>query len=116
LQAHIVHELSLMTSILETALEEAGKAGSGRIKAISLQIGEKAGVVRDAMEFAFDVAVKGTLAEGAKLLIDMVPFKGECLSCGYQFTGDDALICSRCGGFGKITSGQELNIQYIEVE
>lgn len=111
-----MHELSIMLSVLETALAEARKAGAQKIKTISLQVGEKSGVVLEALEFAFDVATKDSLAEGAILTIDRVPFRGECLSCGFQFASDDYLICSRCEGFGKIISGQELNIQYIEVE
>jgi len=105
-----------MMNILEIAQEEAKRAGAKRIASISLQIGQKSGVVVDALEFAFDVVSKGSSAENAKLLIESIPLRGECLTCGYQFDSDTFLLCSRCGGYAKIIAGQELNIQSIEVE
>lgn len=111
-----MHELSIMTSILDIVLEEANQASAKKVLSISLQIGAKSGVVIDALEFAFDVATKNTIAEGAKLDIEVVPLKGECASCGHQFTSEDFLVCEKCGGLGKILSGQELKIQSIEVE
>ncbi len=111
-----MHEVSIMMSILDTALEEAKKANAVKITNINLLIGAKSGVVVDSLEFAFEMVTRDTIAEQAKLDIELVPFRGECLSCGEQFESEDFLICNKCGSFGKLISGQELNIQSIEVE
>ncbi len=110
-----MHEVSIMMSILDTALEEANKVNAKKITTIHLLIGAKSGVVVDSLEFAFEIVTKETIAENAKLYIEQVPLRGECLSCGEQFESEDFLVCNQCGNFGKMISGQELNIQSIEV-
>ncbi len=111
-----MHEVSIMMSIMDIAFKTAKEESATRINKISLQIGEKAGVVVDSLEFAFEMVTKNTIAEKASLEIETVPLKGECLVCGLQFVGSDFLICTQCGNFAKAISGQELNIQSIEVE
>ncbi len=110
-----MHEVSIMMSILDTALEEAQKANAEKILNIRLLIGAKSGVVVDSLEFAFEMVTRDTIAEQAKLNIELIPFMGECTSCGRQFESEDFLVCDKCGGFAKLISGQELNIQSIEV-
>lgn len=111
-----MHEVSIMTGILEICLEEAAKHKALQISKIRLEIGEKAGVVIDSLEFAFDVVTKNTIAENAVLEIDSIPFQGECIECGKQFKATDGFLeCPHCHNVGKIISGQELNIINIEV-
>lgn len=111
-----MHEVSIMMSLLEIVLEQAHKAEAKKVVAVNLEIGAKSGVVADSLTFAFEMVVKNSIVENAKLTIDLIPFRGECLSCGHQFECDDFLICDQCGNFGKILSGRELRIQSIEVE
>ncbi|MCP4751300.1 MAG: hydrogenase maturation nickel metallochaperone HypA [Proteobacteria bacterium] len=111
-----MHEVSIAMSILDIALEEARKAEAKKISGIRLQIGAKSGVVVDSLEFAFEMVTKNTPAEDARLDIERIPFRGECVACGHLFECDDFLICDRCGHFGKIVSGRELEIKSIEVE
>jgi hydrogenase nickel incorporation protein HypA/HybF len=111
-----MHELSIMTSIMDIVLEEASKVEATVVERIALDIGKRSGVVIDALEFAFEIATKGSIAQKAVLVINSIPFKGECLSCGNQFISEDFLICDKCGAFGKIISGQELQIRSIEVK
>lgn len=111
-----MHEVSLMMSILDLALEEAGRNNAEKILRISLEVGEKAGVVLDALEFAFETVTRGTIAEGAALAIESIPYRGECVSCGQQFDCNEFIVCNKCGNFGKIISGQELRITSIEVD
>lgn len=111
-----MHEVSLMMSILDLVLEEASRENAKTIRNISLEVGEKSGVVVEALEFAFDTVIRGTIAEGARMTIHLIPYRGECLVCGYQFDCDDFIVCSKCGNFGKIVSGQELRVKSIEVD
>lgn len=111
-----MHEVSIMMSIMDMALQTAKEENAKKIKKISLRIGAKSGVIVDSLEFAFEMVTKGTIAEDATLAIESIPLKGECLGCGHQFTSDEFLVCDKCGNFAKVLSGQELNIQSIEVE
>jgi len=105
-----------MMSIMDIAFRTARDENACKINKISLQIGEKAGIVVDSLEFAFEMVTKNTIAKDASLEIETVPLKGECLVCGLQFVSSEFLICTECGNFAKAISGQELNIQSIEVE
>jgi len=111
-----MHEVSMMMSILELATEKAAGAGASRILSITLEVGARSGVVVEALEFAFDAVTRGTMAEGARLTVDRIPYRGQCLSCGHQFDCDDFIVCSQCGHFGKVISGRELKIKSIEVD
>lgn len=111
-----MHEVSLMMSIMDVALETAKKEKANKVNRISLLIGAKSGVVVDSLEFAFEMVTKNTIAEEAVLEVKTTPLKGECVSCGNIFVSDEFLICDKCGNFAKAISGQELNIQSIEVE
>lgn len=111
-----MHEVSLMMSIMDIALQTAKQENAHRINRISLEVGSKSGVVVDALEFAFDMVTRNTIAEGSVLEIETVPLKGECLVCGHHFESTDFLVCDKCGHFGKAISGQELNIKSIEVD
>lgn len=111
-----MHEVSVMLSILDIAIEEAQKANASKIKGVRLNIGERSGVEVEALKFAFDTVTRNSIAENAVLSIALIPFKGECLSCGNQFESTDYMVCDKCGGFAKVISGQELQIESLEVE
>lgn len=111
-----MHEVSLMMSIIDLAIDEADKNNGARILHITLEVGEKSGVVVEALEFAFETVTRNTIAEGAGLTIHSIPYRGECVACGQVFESNDFLVCDKCGNFGKIISGQELRIQSIEVD
>lgn len=111
-----MHEVSLMMSIMDTALKTAEREHAKRITKIVLQIGVKSGVVADSLEFAFEMISKNTIAQQATLEIETIPLSGECLVCGHRFISQQFLICDKCGNFAKVLSGQELNITRIEVE
>ncbi len=113
-----MHELSIMAGTLELALEEAARLGAERIVALHLKVGVLAGVVPDALSFAFDVLAAGTPAEGATLDIERVALRASCAPCGIEFEPVDALCqCSRCGRpSDDIRAGQELQLASMEVQ
>lgn len=109
--------MSVMQSVMETVFHIAEEHGASQVTKIQLRIGERAGISIDALRFAFDLVSQNTLAEGSVLAIDTVPLRGECLDCGHQFQARDGfLVCDQCEGYAKILSGQELNIESIEVK
>lgn len=111
-----MHEVSLMMGIMDIVLETAKKEQAKKVSKISLEVGARSGVVVDALEFAFDMVTRNTIAENADLDIELVPLKGECLVCGRLFESEEFLVCDKCGNFARPISGQELNIKSIEVK
>lgn len=65
-----MHEAGLMQAALESACEEARRAGAIRIRRIVLSVGSNAGVVDEALQFAFEALSPGTFADGAALVIE----------------------------------------------
>lgn len=113
-----MHEMSLAEGILQLVEEAAQREGFGRVMAVWLEIGELAGVEVEAMKFCFDVVVKGSLADGARLEIVATPGSGWCMRCAAEVPMHEALAaCSRCGEFPlRVTGGTEMRVKEIEVE
>ncbi len=65
-----MHELSLARSVV-AIVEEA--AGARRVLRVTLEIGERATVLPEAMTFCFEVVARGTVLEGAGLEILRTP-------------------------------------------
>ena len=113
-----MHEFGLTQAVVEASVASAREAGATRITEIRLVIGELTQVVSEAMEFAFDVLAKGTMCEDARLTIEFVPPRSDCLDCGAEF-GHDQLHrkCPACGSpYTRVVAGRELEIDSIEVE
>ena len=113
-----MHELSIMQSALNVALAQAREAGATRVHEIRLRIGALSGVVPDALEFAFEALVPGTLAEHAKLAIEHVPARFWCAGCAREFESADMLAeCPDCHGLsGELRGGREMELASLEIE
>jgi hydrogenase nickel incorporation protein HypA/HybF len=113
-----MHEISIAESILEIAEQQARVQDARSIQLIKLRLGEFTTIVREALEFAFEIARQGTLAEHARLEIETVSVIVRCAVCdkATQPVSGICLICAVCGFPMEILSGEELQIEYIEVE
>lgn len=113
-----MHELSLIASVFEVLEEKAREHGASRVASVVLKIGVMSGVVPDLLESAFEVYKKGTLAEGGRLEIVVVPVKLRCPDCGGESVREDAdFACAACGSRRvEIVEGRELLVERIELE
>ena len=113
-----MHELSIAQSIIEIAENIARENDSKAVKKIKVQIGEFSGVVKEALEFSFDIAKVGSIAENAELEIEIVKFKSICNFCGFvlETMNDFNLFCPNCSEPMSIISGREMRVEYIEIE
>lgn len=114
-----MHELALAQNILEICEEEARKRQAGAIRKIKLRLGDFTGVVREALEFSFDIVKENTLAASATLDVERVPLEVRCPNCNKVMTppGQDiCLLCPECSGPLEVMAGRELQVDYIEVD
>jgi hydrogenase nickel incorporation protein HypA/HybF len=113
-----MHELSIAANIIEIAEAQARAQCSKSIRKIKLRLGEFTTIVREALEFSFEVARQGTLAEQAALEIETVPLAARCPRCGPvpQLAHEICLVCPACGWPLEIVSGEDLQVEYIEVD
>jgi hydrogenase nickel incorporation protein HypA/HybF len=113
-----MHEFSIVQSIVEIALETARVNGAGQISSVEVEVGQSAGVVREAMEFAWEAAGRNTLLEGASLVLKEIPLVVRCRSCQKTFQPDELFDpCPVCGDLNpEIISGKELRVVAIEIK
>ena len=113
-----MHEMAITRSMVDLVLDEAKKAGGGKVKSINVLLGEMSGVVDRSIQFHFDLMSKGTAAEGAELIFKNVPTQARCRKCGSVFSPRDIFwSCDKCKSLEvDITGGSELRVESIEVE
>jgi hydrogenase nickel incorporation protein HypA/HybF len=112
-----MHELSVAMSIIESVEEEAERH-EGRVIGIHLKLGPLAGVMRDALLSAFDLAREGTPLAGTRLIIEDVPIVVYCPKCRKQqpVTSMQWFCCSVCDTpVSEIVQGKELEIVALEM-
>jgi hydrogenase nickel incorporation protein HypA/HybF len=109
-----VHELSIAAAILDTAQRHAD---GRRVTAVSMRVGELRQVVPETLAFYWDIVARGTSCEGARLEQEIVGARLRCGSCGSEWAIDEAdFRCAACGTAAEVVSGQELQVESIEVE
>jgi hydrogenase nickel incorporation protein HypA/HybF len=112
-----VHELSLVASLFELLEEQAREHQARRITLVKLRVGKLSGIVPELLQSAFDVYRKGTIAEEARLEIEVVPVKVRCRTCQGDVFMDEDFSCRGCGGRDiEILEGRELVVDKIELE
>ena len=113
-----MHELSIAESILDAVGKELVNHPGARPKRIGLRIGELSAVDVDSLTFCFEAVLVETEWEGLQLDIRVCPQRGLCKDCGKEFAVVDYnLQCPECaGGNTKVTGGDELDFDYLEVE
>jgi hydrogenase nickel incorporation protein HypA/HybF len=112
-----VHELSLSSAIVNTAVKHAG---GRRVKVVSLRVGRLRQVVPDTLEFYFEFVARDTCCEGARLEQEVIGARLRCLPCAYAHEWEietPAFRCPRCSGAEvELVSGNEFEVESIEVE
>ncbi len=113
-----MHELAITEGIIEAAVPEAERHGARKILEIRLKIGELSGVLPECIQEYFNIASKGTIAEGALLKVEKIPITIECKACGYKGEIPKRKIhCPECDSSEiKLLSGREYYVDSLEVE
>ena len=116
-----MHELGIMTGVLDAVQTSAKQAGADRVLKVSLSVGEMTEAIEDALRFAFEALSEQqeyALCAGAELDIAMVRPRSRCLECGAEYDHDRFhMLCPECGSFAtELVAGRELQIDSIEVD
>ena len=113
-----MHEASIAISLIKTVSDLCQQEGYNSIESVRIKVGKAAGILPDALLFAFDIAKAGTLASQAELIIEYIPLGGFCRECGSELESEERYIfsCPDCKSSRiKITRGDELQIVDMEV-
>ena len=114
-----MHELGIMTDVLDTALRVCEENGGKKVTKITLKVGLMSGIIPSYVQSFFDVISKDTKACGAKLEIISDPAVFICRKCG-KTTVYDALgpeyICKDCGSPAlRMSSGYGFQIVNVGI-
>ena len=112
-----MHEMSLCEGMRNVIEEQARVHSVQKIKRVRVEIGRFAGVEVKALHFAFDVVMRGSVAEGAELVTENLPGRALCYDCMKEVEIENRLDpCPLCGG-GKLMpqGGDEMRIKDLEV-
>lgn len=113
-----MHEMSLAEGIRQI-VEDAGRSqGFGKVRAVVLEIGQLAAVEVDSLRFCFDVVMKDSIADGARLEIESLPGTGWCMQCALSVPVA-ALYdpCPHCGSYQvQATGGTEMRVKELEID
>lgn len=112
-----MHEMSLAEGIRAIVEDQARAHGFTRVTVLRLEIGRFAGVEKSALDFAFEVVMRGSPAEAARLEMIDLPGQALCYDCARTVPLDNRLApCPLCGGGRLIPQGgDEMRIRDMEV-
>ena len=109
-----MHELAITQSVVDLVLE---RTAGRHVVAVRVRVGALSGFVPQAMELCFELAVIGTDAEGARLLVEETPARISCRSCGTEQEIPDRILLCRCGSADvAVLTGDELSVVSVELE
>jgi hydrogenase nickel incorporation protein HypA/HybF len=110
-----MHELSIAQALVE--IVERHAAGR-RVTEVEVRVGHLRQVVPGALDLAFALVARDTVAEDARLVLEDVPAAGRCRACDAESELDGfPLVCRACGGWDlEVVRGEELHVIELELE
>lgn len=114
-----MHEYHIVDGIVKQAIETAKNNGAKKVTRITLVMGELSGLQESSVRLYFENLSKGTLLEGAEIIINPAKAKLRCNTCDMVFDYKRGEFdCPHCGNMGIRTDkmGKEFYIEDIEIE
>ena len=113
-----MHELSVCQALIEQVERVARENEARRVISIVITVGPRSGVGPGLLERAYPLAAAGTVAEGAAFVVETVPVRVRCRSCGAE--GEAAanrIVCGSCGDWQvDVVGGEEMILRRVEIE
>lgn len=113
-----MHEMSVCLSLLQQVEQIAAEHEATAVTRIVIRVGPLSGVEADLLRRAYPLAVAGSIAEGAELVLDTADVVVRCSECGTESTvPPNRLLCGQCGEFRThIVTGDEMTLQSVELD
>jgi hydrogenase nickel incorporation protein HypA/HybF len=110
-----MHEYAIVGALIEQVAREAGARGA-RVHQLRVAIGELAGVDVELLRTAYDTFRPETVCADATLAVRAVAADWRCPSCGHSLMRGARLQCPDCGRPARLTAGDEIILEQIELE
>ena len=113
-----MHELSICQALIDQVENIARENEAVAVKAIWVQVGPLSGAEIPLLEHAYPFAAAGSMAEDAELILESMPIKVHCRSCGTESEATpNKLICGQCGDYHTdLVSGDEMLLARLELD
>jgi hydrogenase nickel incorporation protein HypA/HybF len=111
-----VHEYSIVEALLARVDEEARARGATAVHRLTVRIGELSGVEIDLLTAAYVTFRDRTICARADLDVQPVPAVWACPECGGAIARGAMLRCADCGVPARLTEGDEILLDRIEME
>lgn len=113
-----MHEFAITQSIVDVAIRTAEQHQARRLLEVHVSIGSLTGIVEESLRFYFEAISRGTLAEGACLIVHPQLALAACPDCGHSTPVDPpfTLFCPRCGSDRvRVHGGDALVVERVEI-
>ena len=92
-----MHEMSIAIPLVRQLELLAVEHEVERVESLTVAAGEMRMIVPEMLIAAFEAAAEGSCAEGAELIVDLIPIKTRCRACENEFAADiDCYACPKC--------------------
>ena len=112
-----MHEYSIISALVDQV--QAARAGAPEqalVQKVHVAIGELAGVDVELLKTAFTTFRPRTVCEEAELLVRSVAAEWRCPRCQQALARGAVLSCPSCGRPARLTAGDEIILERIELE
>ena len=111
-------ERELANSVVEIVDRAAYRNGVHHVSCVHIAIGGRRGLDLETLDAAFQTVARGTVAEGARLLVRVLPVTRRCHNCGTNFEAAASdCECPHCGHpHTDPITGEEVRVLDMEVE
>lgn len=112
-----MHEYSLVEALIRRVEAEASRRGALKVHALSVRVGELAGVDPELFQTAYDTFRAGTPCAEATLTLRWVAAGWSCPGCRAAIPRGEVLRCAACDQPARLDEGSDaLTLDAIDLE
>lgn len=111
-----MHEYSIVQALLGQVERHARDHGASTVHRLHVSIGELSGVEVDLLETAYETFRERSICAAAELEIHPVTAEWTCPGCARTIPRGTALRCPDCELPARLTRGDEIVLDRIEME
>ena len=112
-----MHEFAVCQDMLQQIEAIASEQQATAVDMVTVRIGPLSGIEAHLLTQAFPLAAAGTVADKAELIVEALPIKVKCQSCGAETEAKpNRLVCGQCGDYHtQLLSGDEMLLASLEL-